>query len=206
MRIRYIIIILAVLFFYMSCSSESESPGSLCGTPASENYLIGVIDTACVIAESGDDWLNFPGTVSRFDCGQILKSDFVSYSEEVTFSIMLSIPHSVGQNCSPLSPDAIAVGKYDLVRGNNFSGPGEAAFSVKTGKNLYISWDPDLDQTSEAYFEITEVENIPAKPEWSYGTFYKIVKGKINLKVKDTDLEDPVLNIKNLEFSGYFVY
>jgi hypothetical protein len=190
-----------------SCSKESDNPALQCGTPTTENYMVGQVDTACVFAEMGENWINFPETVSRFECGRILKSDFINYDENLVITLLLTIPHEEGQNCQPLSPDAIQVGKYSFISGNSSSQPGEAGFSVKVGRKLYASWDTELAQTQESFIEVTSVEDIDPKPQWVHATYHKRVRGRINCQLKELDNEEnDAFEVKNMEFSVYMVY
>ena len=206
MRGLYFIVIIVAIIVISSCSKEDEDPALQCGTPTVENYVVGQVDSACVFAELGENWLNFPETVSRFECGRILKSDFINYDEGLTLTLLLTIPHDEGQNCQPLSPDAIQVGKYSFISGNSSSQPGEAGFSVKVGRKLYVSWDSELSQTPEANIEVTSVEDVDPRPQWSHTTYQKRVKGRVNCQLKESGEDEDPFEVKNLEFSVYMIY
>ena len=197
---------LVVLLLSVSCGKQNEEPVAKCGIPTTNSYFVGEIDAACVFIETGGNWVNVPGTVNRFNCGQILKSDFISYTEDSVYSVILTIPHSEGQDCDALSPNAIQIGRYELIKGNSASEPGLAGFSMKTSKSLFASWPEDLDQDAEAYFEVTLVEDIPPVPGWHFATYFKRVSGKVNCKLKDLYSNEPSLEIKNIEFSGVMIY
>ena len=205
MRASHALIYLMLLIF-IACSRDAQEPANKCGIPSTENYVIGEIDAECVLAEEGEEWSNFPGTVSRLNCLQILKSELISYTRNMNYSIIISIPHSEGQDCEALSPNAIQTGRYNLVNGNAITGPGDAGFSVSTSSALYASWFMSQDQDPEAYFEITSVEDISPLPGWNTATYYKRVKGKVNCKLKDPDSSDPPIEIRDLEFSLQLIY
>jgi len=206
MKSLYFVFCLVILLVLSSCSNDSEIPALQCGPPSTDNYIIGQIDSLCAIAETNEDWINLPETVTRFECGRILKSDFINYGENIVYSLLLTIPHIDGNDCNPLSHDAIQVGRYNFLKGNDTSTPGEAGFSVKTGRKIFASWDSDLSQDPEAYIEVTSVVDVDPKPGWSYATYFKRVTGKVNCKIKDQTSIEPPVEVKNLEFSVYMIY
>ena len=206
MRISQWFIGISALIVLWSCSKETEDPGLQCGTPTTEIYVVGQVDSICVKAEEGEQWINFPETASRFDCGRILKSDLINYDENNTYGLLLTIPHIEGQDCPPLSPNAIQLGKYDFIKGNSVSGPGEAGFSWKIGRTIYVSWDAELTQEPEASIEVTSVEDVEPKPQWSQASYFKRVRGTINCKLKALGEDEPAFDVKNLQFSLFMIY
>jgi len=185
---------------------DNEDPSLQCGEPTEDYYIIGQIDTVCIQAEANENWVNYPETVSRFECGRLLKSDFVNYEERINLSVLLSIPHVNGIDCEDLSPNAIQIGKYEFLQGNNISEPGLAGFSISIDRQIYATWASGLEQSPESYFEVTAIEDAPADPTWHSATQFKKVTGKINCQIRSIDSNEAPIEVQNLEFSIYMVY
>ena len=76
---------------------------------------------------------------------------------------------------------------------------------MRSGRKLSGTWDEDLEQDPEAYFEVISVEDVPPLPGWSFATYYKKVTGKINCKIKNLNAEEAPIEV-DLRFSTYMVY
>jgi len=195
-----------ILLVTLSCSKDDESPNLECGNPSEENYIIGQVDTICILAETNEKWFNFPETVSRFECGRLLKSDLVNYDDDVMYSVLLSISHVNGTDCGSLSPDAIQIGKYEFLKNSGATDQGQAGFSLRIDRKLYATWASDLVQGPDSYIEVVAVEDVTPSPTWSYATQYKRVTGKINCRIKEINSNEEPIEVRNLEFSLFMVY
>ena len=209
MREKHPLYLLGILLIFMSCSNESEpeEPVSKCGVPTTENYIVGEVDSECVFVEQGGDWINKPIEISGyFECGKFLNSNFTRYNPGMAYRVMLSIPFS-GRNCPELSPDAIKIGRYGFLD-HEYSRlePGLASFAVHTETKTLGSWAPDLDQNSEAYFEVISVEDVPKDPSWPNSTYYKRVTGKVTCLIKNMTQPEEPIEVNDLEFSVYMIY
>ena len=208
MRTLKLFTFLFTLSFIFACnnspdSKEEPEPDLRCAIPTKDLYMVGEIGSECVLIEMEQN--NHSLRAVEDFIIMVIASFTSTIDHNLSYDILFTIPYN-GDACPELSPDAIKVGKYKLYRGNYFNEPGLAGFRMYTAIDMLLSWDEFIEQDANAFFEITSVEDVPLTSKYYGMTYQKRISGKLNCKIKSFPIDDPPLDIKDLEFVAEVAY